>query len=93
MEEQLLLSIGGGSIGGQDNQNAGVTNTLYDGRFSAITWPWLSRITPRVAGKRTTLVMFFSASAAQRACSTICSWNKRKSNAPIENSTNSAIHL
>ena len=32
VEEQLLLSIGGGSIGGQDNQNAGGTNTTSSGR-------------------------------------------------------------
>jgi len=32
VEEQLLLSIGGGSVGGQDNQNAGGTNTTSTGR-------------------------------------------------------------
>lgn len=32
VEEQLLLSIGGGSVGGQDNQNAGGTNTTGSGR-------------------------------------------------------------
>jgi PilX N-terminal len=32
VEEQLLLSIGGGSVGGQDNQNAGGTNTTSSGR-------------------------------------------------------------
>jgi hypothetical protein len=32
VEEQLLLSIGGGSLGGQDNQDAGGTNTVGSGR-------------------------------------------------------------
>jgi PilX N-terminal len=32
VEEQLLLSVGGGNIGGQDNQNAGGTNTTSSGR-------------------------------------------------------------
>jgi hypothetical protein len=31
VEEQLLLSVGGGNIGGQDNQNAGGTNTTGSG--------------------------------------------------------------
>lgn len=32
VEEQLLLSIGGGTVGGQDNQNAGGTNTTSSGK-------------------------------------------------------------
>jgi hypothetical protein len=32
VEEQLLLSIGGGTVGGQDNQNQGGTNTTSSGK-------------------------------------------------------------
>jgi hypothetical protein len=32
VEEQLLLSVGGGTVGGQDNQNAGGTNTTASGK-------------------------------------------------------------